>query len=311
MINRYCKIFLSFLFLTFCASTHGQKLDHGFTVGLSFSFGTTVNRIGIHGAFYSTLEFAQVNLGSSLYYNFQSYGLKGKTIELQSGAGLQFGFGSTDTLRNNFIGLMENNTFHDLSAGLAYLYYWDRQGTSQSTGIIGLNAYNWTISTENDLFGNFIHQNDRFRTGAFLVEYQYLNTKIGIEAVLWTHDYSDCTRIQQQGETDWARFGYYEDKNVKNRAHSLGLLSFQLKQWLPCNQQAELNIGVNSEKVRNAIQNEFIHDQPFFPDALIKRKPAHIPMMTTSAEQYLYLPNQLIKPASFYFNIGLNTLSFY
>lgn len=311
MIYTLYKIFLSFLFISLCSSSNGQNMDYGYTVGLSFSFGTEVNRIGVHGALYATYGFAQVNLGTSFYHNFQSYGLKDKMIELQSGAGLQFGFGRTDTLRNNFIGLMENNTFHDLSAGLAYLYYWDRQGTSQSTGIIGLNAYNWTICTENDLFGNFIHQKDRYRTGAFLIEYQYLNTKIGVEAVLWTHDYSECKRIQQQGETDWARFGYYEDKNVKDRAHSLGLFSFQLKQWLPYNQQAELNVGVNSEKVRNVIQNEFIHDQPFFPDALVKRKPAHIPMMTTSSEQYLYLPNQVIKPASFYFNIGLNTLSFY
>ncbi len=289
----------------------GQEFKTGYSVGLAFSFGTATNRIGFHSSVFINYGFAQLNITTNGYYNIQSLGPKRKTVELQLGGGAQFGFGRKDTLSNNFIGLSENNTFHDYSLGLAYIRYWDRQGTSQSTGMINANILNFNLLTENDLFGNLVKQCDQYRTGAFLVEYQYNNTKFGINALLWTNDYSNCPVVADDNSENWARFGYYEDEAVSNRSTSLGLLSVQVKQWLPYNQEAGLNVGINSEKIRNGIQNEFIHDQPFFPISWVKRKPSHIPMLTDDNQQYLHKEGQTIRPATFYFNLGLNTLSFY
>jgi hypothetical protein len=255
--------------------------------------------------------FAQVNAVANGYYNFKSLGKQEKTLELQLGAGTQFGFGRKDTIQNNFISLTENNTFHDYAAGFAFIQYWDRQGTSQSAGILNANFVNFNFVTENDLFGNLFNQRDRYRTGAFLIEYQYENTKVGMNALLWTYDYSHCAVVVDKNSTEWSRFGYYKDGATTNRPNSLGLLSLQVEQWLPYNQIPRINIGLNSEKVRNAVQNEFIHDQPFFPSSWVKRKPAHIPMFTAGGQQYLHKENQKVKPAKFYFNLGLNTLPFY
>lgn len=318
--NPLHLLFFSYLMRKFLLTTlliwssfysGAQEIKWGYSVGLAFSFGTEVNRLGIHAAAYLNSGFVQLNAATNGYYNFRSLGLKKRTLEIQSGLGLQLAFGRKDTVQNRFIGLTENNTTQKYAAGFAFLQYWDRQGTTQSTGIINLNTNNWNFVTENDLFGNLIDQTDRFRTGAFLIEYQYLNTKIGINALLWTHDYAGCPVINNDQTKKWARFGYYRDEDVVNRSHSLGLLSVQVKQWLPYNQQAEISLGVNSEKVRNAFQNEFIHDQPFFPPKMVKRKPAHIPMMTIENGQYLHQEDQKIRPATCYFNIGLNTLSFY
>ena len=306
----YKKI-LFFLLIILRLSSFGQGNGFGYSVGLAFSFGSEYNRIGLHASAYYTYNFVQINSSIKGYYNFQSLGPKNKTLELQLGGGLQIGYGRTDTVHNNFIGITENNTKFKNSFGLGYIRYWDKQGTSQSTGIINANIQNFNLVTENDLFGNLRKQKDRYRTGAFLVEYQYATTKIGINALLWTYDYSHCTVMVNENSKKWARFGYYSDNDVSDRSSSLGLLSIQIKQWLPYNQQAQLNLGINSEKFRNAFQNEFIHDQPFLPTALVKRKPAHIPMFTANNKQYLHLPNQQIKPTKLYFNLGLNNMPFY
>lgn len=305
------KKILFFAFIFFRFLSFGQEINWGYSVGLAFSFGTEVNRIGFHSSVFANYNFAQVNAAINGYYNFKSLGKREKTVELQLGGGAQFGFGRKDTIQNNFIGLTENNTFHDYAAGFAFIRYWDQQGTSQSTGILNANILNVNLITENDLFGNLVRQRDRYRTGAFLIEYQYENTKVGINALLWTYDYAHCAVIVDENSEKWARFGYYEDDFPKNRSTSLGILSISVKQWLPYHQTPHLALGINSEKVRNVVQNEFIHDQPFFPSSWVRRKPAHIPMFTPENQQYLHLEGQEIKPAKFYFDVGLNTLPFY
>lgn len=301
------------LFVLLClpAGLHSQQMRVGFSVGVSFSFGTLVNRIGLHSGGFIALGPTQINATVKGFYNFQSLGLKRKTLELQLGLSGQLGWGRKDTLVNNFIGLTENNTDHDYAFGLSFMHYRDRLGTTQSTGLINLNIHNFNIITENDLFGNLIKQHDRYRTGAFLIEYQYANTKVGITALLWTPNYAHCPIIINENTKKWARFGYYQDADVANRDQTVGALSLQVRQWLPYNQEASLNIGANGEQIRNALQNKFIHNQPFFPASWVKRKPPHIPMITVDSKQYLYLQDQKVKPLSFYFNLGLNTALFY
>jgi len=304
------KILFLGLFLNGFGS-YAQTLGFGYTFGFAFSFGTITNRIGIHNAFFINNDNIQGNLETNLYYNFQSLGKKQKGWEYQLGAGIQLGFGKTDTIPNDFIGLTENNTFRDYAIGFSYNRYWDQLGTTQSTGIINTNILNFNLSSENDLFGNLIHQHDRYRTGSFLIEYQYNRTKIGINALLWTYDYSNCLIIDDESTKKWSRFGYYKDEMPKDKNTSLGVFGLKISQNLPYRQKANLSIGVNGEKFRNGMQNKLIHDQPFFPISLVKRKPPHIPMLTTDGKQYLYQENQTIKPSEFYFHLGLNELPFY
>ena len=305
------KRILAWILMLNSTWSSGQEVDYGFSVGLAFSFGTTVNRVGLHAGTFLIYGSVQANLATNGYYNIQPFGSQQKSFEWQLGGGFQLGFGYRDSSANPFIGLTENNMVHQYAAGYNFVQYWDQHGTTQSTGLINLNAGPFNLVTENDLFGNLLQQTDRFRTGAFLIEYQHRMTKVGVNAILWTPDYVHCAIIENEQTEEWARFGYYEDPAVHNRNQTLGIISVQVRHWLPYNQEAIFNVGLNSEKVRNAIQNEFIHDQPFFPDALVKRKPAHIPMITDDNEQFLHKPGQKVRPAQFYFNVGLNTLPFY
>lgn len=307
MIKRILLIIL----VVNSALLKGQSINFGYSVGLAFSFGTHVNRLGIHAGGYMNYGQLQLNITSKCYYNFQSYALKNKTPEIQVGIGGVLGVGRKDSIVNAFIGLSESNMYNRGALGYSFLYYWDWQGTSQAAGVVMANFDNLTVLMENDLFGNFVKQEDRYRTGALAIEYQYQRTKIGLNAMFWTHDYKDCNVVRNADTDKWSRYGYYKDDNVKSRNASLGILSVYGKQWLPYNQELRMDIGLNSEKIRNAFQNKLIHDQPMMPEKLVWRKPSHIPMLTTNGEQYLFQKAQVVKPSEFYFNISGNSLSFF
>lgn len=282
---------------------------YGVSAGLSFSFGNKANRIGVLVGGYYTYGFVQLNGTLNGYYNFQSLGTKLSTPELQLGIGAEFGFGNKDSLRNEFIGLTENNLQSTYSIGYSYLYYFDKIETSQGSGIISLTLDNFKIATENDLFGAGKGWRDRFRTGAVLLEYQYLNTKFSINSTLWTGDFTGCMWIR---DSDYpGRFGYRENDKSICGDYSLGLLSIQVQHLFPYQQIGRINIGIDSEKIRHTFQNKLIHDQPFFKPQWVKRKPPHIPMIDSKGDQYLFKEGQKIRPPTFYFNIGGNNNPFY
>lgn len=306
------RIFIAIilLFLPFLVKAQDVPSFSGLSVGASFSFGTNVNRLGLHFSTYYTYGFAQGNMGMNGYWNIRSLALQKSSFEGQFGIGLELGFGRRDSLRNEFIGLGENNLEQLYGIGYTYMAYWDNQKTSQTAGMFDVNIANFRLLFENDLFGGGKGWRDRFRTGAFLLEFQYEKLRFGLSTVLWTGDYVGC-KVVNNDSIYPARFGYRLQEGSTHGSRSLGLFSLQVKALLPYQQMPQLNIGVDSEKVRHVFQNKLIHDQPFLPKSWIKRKPHHIPMLQADGSQYLFRENQAIKPTSFYFNLGLNNFPFY
>ncbi len=302
--------FLSVISLFLCVNfTSAQDLEFQWTAGLSFDFGSHVKRIGLRFAANATYNFVQINLTTNSYYNFSSLVLHQKGFEVQAGLGAQFGFGKKDSTENNFIELAENNTVYKNSIGYAYLRYWDNQKTSQSAGILNTNFGPFTFLTENDLFGAGKGWRDRYRTGAFKIGYQFDDTKVMVNAVMWTGDFTGCREVR---DTDYpARFGYRDNNKALFGNYSLGLLSLQVQQILPYKQMARIDLGVDSEIIRHSIQNIGMHDMRFYTDKMVKRELMHIPMLQSDGSAYLFRPNQKIKPTRFYYNLGLNNGVFY
>ncbi|MCO6501218.1 MAG: hypothetical protein J5I47_12695 [Vicingus serpentipes] len=296
------------LLMTFY-SVLGQKSYWGGSVGVSIALGTHVNRVGISLSAYYNYKFTQVNATARGFYNFSTLALNQSTPELQLALGTQFGYNKTDTISNDFIGIIENNMPYKNSVGYAYTHYIDGQKTSQGTGIIAFNIDRVTIASENDLFAGGDGYRDRYRTGALYVGYQHLDTKVGINMTLWTGDYTGSKKVT---ESDYpARFGYLSDDVNSYGKFSAGLLSLQIKQLLPYQQIAQANIGVDSEHVRHTIQNKLMHDLPFLPRKWMHTEQLHVPMLTKEGEQYLYLPEQKVKPISYYLRLGMNSGLFY
>jgi len=303
---------LPLIIITLFTTLHpifGQKSYWGGSVGVSFSFGTHVNRIGIALSAYYNYKFTQVNTTVRGFYNFSTLALNQSTPELQLALGAQFGFNKTDTISNDFIGVTENNMPYKNSIGYAYTHYIDGQKTSQGTGTIAFNFNKVTIASENDLFAGGEGYRDRYRTGALYIGYQHQDTKLGVNLTLWTGDYTGSKQVR--GSNYPARFGYLSNDVNSYGKFSAGLLSLQIKQLLPYYQIAQANIGIDSEHVRNAVQNELMHDLPFLPRKWMHTEQLHVPMLTLDGDQYLYLPEQKVKPASYYFRVSMNSGLFY
>ncbi|MBI3134881.1 MAG: hypothetical protein HYZ14_09440 [Bacteroidetes bacterium] len=303
--------------LTLCLSAaflSGRPADifYGFSAGISFDFGTNVNRLGLSGGAYYAYDFAQVNISLKAYYNFQSIGLKKKTPEIVLAGGINFCYGKKDTVRNRFTGPGENNTAFPHAFGYSYLRYWDKNQTSQSTGLFNIQAGQFRFLTENDLFAGGKGWRDRFRTGGFKVDYTVNDLRFALTSALWTGDFIGCDIVKDSLYP--SRFGYRRTERSQYGNFSLGLLSAQVN-WLlpgvPLNQDARLNLGVDSEWVRHVLQNKLVHDQCYLPKKWINHENPHIPMLSDKGDPYLFDPAQKVKPASCYFNLGLNSPVFY
>lgn len=291
------------------AQENNAESFYGWSAGVSFSFGTHVNRIGIALSGYYTYSIAQLNSSIRGFYNFRSFGLRNKGLELQMSSGFQLGFGRKQIDRNPFIGPAENNLLQDYSVGYDYLIYLDKMGTSQTSGILSVNALDVKFATENDLFGFGDGWRDRFRTGAFLLEYRYQNFKFGISSSIWTDDYTICKKVL---DTDYpARFGYKSDEKCKYGGLNRSTLGLRMNYLIPThvvpfNQNVQMDIGFDSEHIRNFLQNKLVHDHYPIPAKWIKRNPCHIPMQSQDGGQYLYQEEQKVEKATFYYNLGVN-----
>ena len=301
-------VLAAFLFLL-SFSSYSQNSTFGWSAGLSFSLGNKIQRIGLRCSGFHTYGFAQVNATINVYYNFKSIATGLKTPEFQFGIGGNFGFGRRDSSLNHFVSLTDNNTDYFYSVGYAYLLYLDKIETSQAGGILSVTIENFTFATHNDLFGFGKGWRDRFRTAALLLQYRYLDTKVGVNMTFWTGDYIGCEVVNDSVYP--ARFGYKKNEKAIYGRSMASLLSLQIEQFLPYNQIARLNIGMDSEKLRHAIQNRLIHDQYYVNRKFIKRPQKHYPMLDKDGGQYTFKHGESVRPASLYFNLGLNSGVFY
>jgi hypothetical protein len=295
--------------LFFTNTSNSQDTYWGGSVGVSFAFGNKVNRVGIALSAYYNYKFVQINSSVNWYYNYSSLALNKPTPELQLGLGAQFGYVKMDSISNNFIGLTESNMPYKNSVGYAYVRYIDRIKTTQSTGIVSFKIDKVKIASENDIFAGGLGYRDRFRTGAFYIEYQYLDTKIGINTTFWTGDYTGSKTVTNSDYP--SRFGYVSDNENIYGNFSSALLSMQIKQLFPYQQVAQANFGVDDEHIRNVIQNKLMHDLPFLPQKWMQTEQPHIPMLAEDGKQYLFKENQKVKPTELYFNVAMNSGLFY
>jgi len=296
------------------SSVKGQlKLtdDIGFTVGLTVNFGTKVNRVGLQAGAYYAKSIVQLNTGLRCYYSFNSYGPKGARPEVMYTLGALIAYGETDTLDNPFIHSLSNQTRHRYGIGYSYNFYWDKAETSQQTGTIAFHFPNTEILFENDML--IPAWSDEFRTGALQVAYYYKQeTRFSVNLITWTGAFRHPNRKTVK-DTDYpARFGYFDIKDCTHGNLSHGILGLQVQQMLPYyGQVASAMIGIDSERIRHAVQNRFIHDAMFLPPFWPPPPNPHFPMIDADDQPYLFKEGQEVRPAKFFMDMGLNPFMFY
>lgn len=302
------------LMLTFSVGNAQIQLPDflGLNGGLSFSFGSTLNRTGFSVQAYYLRDFVQLNVQVRGHYNFSSFGPRPRIPgwELQSAIGAVVGFGPPiENDVNPFLSPLSNQTTRRYAAGYAFHMYWDQMKTSQFGGSAGIHIERFQIISENDALSGLI--DDRFRTGAVLFRYRLEDMQVGISSILWTGDTRSEGTFKVRESEYPARFGYKDISQGTHGHFSHGILALQVQRNLGLGQVAQLQLGLDSEWVRHVLQNRLIHDMWFVPQAINKAKNPHLPMLDKEGNPYLFRKDQSVKSTSFFFSADLNPGLFY
>jgi hypothetical protein len=262
--------------------------NYGINVGFVSAIGTHVQRFGFVFQGYYVERFAQINAAVRVYTNFRNLGPRGEHTEFNGALGLCLGYGKTTTDINRFVSSIGNQTGYKNSFAYSYNIWYNRVHTSQVTGIAAFQFDRISVILENDLLAKPML--DRFRTGAFLVQYQDHYVQYAVNCTLWTGQMGQ----QVRNDSLFPHKGYLNTVGSTYGNLSHGLLSAQVKFANDYGQYLQANAGIDAEQVRNAVQNRFIHDMPFIPKKFNKQN-LHIPMIDTTGNQYLYRRDQVIR----------------
>jgi hypothetical protein len=278
----------------------------GFNVGGDFALGNRFQRIGYSLQGYFLYNFLQVNAEVRLYHNLKNLGPPTQYSELVASLGTTIGYGSKRSFDNPFLTIVSNQTKHSNSISYAYNAYFNKIKTRQQTGTISFQFGDISLISENDIYARgFL---DRFRTGAFLVQYQHKDQfQFGINCTMWTGKMGQECRNNK----NFPYVGYIDTTGGIYTNYSHGLLSAQFKMNIGAGQNFQANLGVDAEQVRNAVQNRLIHDMVIIPRKWFTPINCHIPMLDTAGHQYLYAPGQKVRKSELYWNVFSSHSVFY
>jgi hypothetical protein len=310
------QILCTFLFLLLVKTGVSQvSLPSGFggSVGLVAALGNRFDRLGICVRGYYVNGGMQVNADLRFYGNIKNLGPPGFYPEGFVSLGIVYGYGRKDSANNNrFLSSVSNQTGWSNSVGYCQNIYFNQIGTTQRTGTVSLQFNKFDFITENDILARPLL--DRFRTGAVLLQYTPNKTmQVALNCAMWTGQMSGEVREKS------AHFpnGHMDSVGCRYCGYSHGLLSMQVKTLVPLfdqtssDQQAQVNVGIDAEQVRNAVQNKMIHDLVFLPKRWRTDRNCDVPMLDEQGNPFLYLPGQKIKKPAPYVNGFLNPLIFY
>ncbi|MEZ5045366.1 MAG: polymorphic toxin type 23 domain-containing protein [Chitinophagaceae bacterium] len=274
-------------------------------IGLSCSFGTHVQRVGLHFALINVYRHWQSVLSIQPTWARKSYGKRQARFELQCSEAIQYAFGqkkqSATWIENNmaFNTNLQNRTNYAYSMGYAWKQYIDNASSSQASAILFLNVQNTFLAMENDLF--LFSYLDRYRTGAFTIQHTFFwnpyPTTLSLHFLMFTgNTLSNKAKLVMNENT---KSSYIDMSEAPLGQYSHGIVSIGIAQALAYKQSCELHIGIDDERIRNRVQNKWMHDQIFLPKAW--RKPnAHIPMLDTNGKPYIDPSTQKLKKATLY-----------
>lgn len=306
-IKKYFLFTIIFFEISFFSFSQFEHSKHfGINVGAVIAVGNRFHRIGLVLQGYYLYDFFQINAEARMYHNIKNLGPKLEYNEAVTSMGIVIAYGGKQNYFNSFLSPVSNQTKHAYSVAYSYNAYFNKINTRQSTGTIALQFGSVSVISENDLYAHPLL--DRFRTGAFLIQYQYKNLfQAAVNCTMWTGKMGNPVRDNKE----FPHIGYMDTTGGVYTNYSHGVLSAQFKFNAGHGQNAQLNLGVDAEQIRNTVQNRLIHDLIFLPRKWYKPINCHIPMLDTEGNQYLYKKNQKIKKPEFYLNAFSNASLFY
>lgn len=276
--------------------------------GITVNLGSHINRLGVYTGIFYRLDRIELSARLDLKYAGLMMGPRLKGIETLFKTGVKVGFAEGSENLMSRAAETELLSLWRYTMGYHINWYFNDMNTDQRTGTIAFRIDKVEITHENDILGEVA--SDKFRTAAFGMYYHDSLNIYGLETVLWTGD-KDDEKARRVYDDTFARFGYIDLSSTTFGKHSHGILSSVVKRDIGFGMIAEAKVGIDHEKIRNTVQNKFMHDMYFWPEQWNKAKNLHIPMLDRAGNAYLYREDQILKEGSLFLQLNLNAEKFY
>lgn len=290
---------LYFLFSTVVFSQRWDNEQWGLQVGISANLGTHINRVGLKIQGYYTYKFIQINAGNHLRFNAENLGNRKNYITQRINTGIVLLAGKRTAQPHLILDGVNHQTQYEYALGYNYLWYFDNVGTTQQAGGFGLHLQQFSVYIENDILAG--QGKDRFRTSFAAAGYHNEYFNLMLNTLLWTGETGGVVRVNESSE----RYpgGYKDIRSLPYGKTSHGIVSLSFDYSIFFGNVISTNVGMDSEKIRDGLQNKFMHNKVFVPKSLRTPNP-HYPMLNRKG-----LPAETksdIRPTLFFFQIGLN-----
>ncbi|MGM0581070.1 MAG: polymorphic toxin type 23 domain-containing protein [Bacteroidota bacterium] len=284
-----------------------EVLQFYLRTGLSLQLGSHQNRVGINLSTSLGRPYANITLKYDLLYTFKDFGYFEKSFQHIAGLKLSTAFQENPINYRSIANSPFNNDYF-YQFHYIYRYYFNKWNTNQPTGEIGLNFGHFFLYHENDLLA--AKSVDKFRTAAMRIGYQDSIQSIATSFILWTGN-KDHPNTKRINSSDFSRYGYFDLSDNPFGKYTHGILAIDYARQLPFGNQIRISSGYDHEKIRNSIQNKFMHDLPIWPQKWNTAKSRHVPMVDQEGNAYLYRENQKLREGKFYWGVFLNSPHFY
>lgn len=300
------KSALFFILLSFSTATFAQFKSRpivGAQMGIVVNLGTHQQKLGVTGNLFYHDFFYQLNLGSQISFNFNSYGERKMFWENRTHLGAVLLVGKQQLIATPFFDGLQHQTNFNYGIAYNYLWYYDDSGTSQRSGAFGAHIKNFFLAIENDVFGG--QARDRFRTSIIYMHYRTEYLTYFIENYLWTGETrgSTWTKVAHP----YMPNGFRDLSELPFGKTSHGILNIGVHGHLPYHQWATVKVGIDDESIRNFIQNKLGHDLIFLPKKM-KRNTPHYPMLDNKGCPVF--EKEAKRKTRFYFAASLNNYLF-
>lgn len=303
------------LFFSLGNALEGQTQNNPwmFHIQLTSNFGFPENNIGIRVVGeYRDDRNVEFSLAYGFTYQLTNFGPNINHFEHTLMGSAHYVWGDRVNKGKNdlsYVKFLDSRSYEN-SVGYTWQRYFNNIGTTQNVGTFHMR-FNKTISQfSNDVFAN-TNGKDRYRTGGFAFGFYENNTMYLSKLLIWTGD-SHCKDVKKVRGTDYpARWGYRDITNCNFGRLSHGILSFSVTHNVGYGQTLGGQIGIDSEHIRDFVQNRIFHDLYFIPRFMNKTRNLHLPMKTTEGENYLYKEGQEVRGNRLVWQFSFNPSSLY
>jgi len=280
---------------------------------MTANFGFPENNVGfkVIGEFRTNANL-ELALAYDIRYHLSNFGPNINHLEHTVTSTVNYDWGDRlepDDNDLSYIKFIDSRRFKN-SVGYSWQRFFNTIGTSQNVGTLHMRFNKTVTQFSNDVFAN-TNGKDRYRTGGFAFGFYDEKTLYIAKLLIWTGD-SHCKEMQKIRDSDYpARWGYRDITDCNYGRLSHGILSLGVSHDVGYGQMLGGQIGMDSEYIRNYVQNRVFHDLYFVPRFMNKTKNLHLPMKTEDGENYLYEDGQHVRPNRFVWQFSLNPSSLY